>query len=79
MNIVILVGWVGNDPEIYHFENGGKIAKFSLATKEKYKNFIGEIEEKTIWHKIIAGGRLTDLCENYVRKGSLLSIQGKTH
>jgi len=71
MNKVILCGNVGRDPEVKSTENS-KIAKFSLATTEKYKG-----EEKTEWHNIIAWGSLAEIVAKYIRKGSKLLIDGK--
>ena len=80
MNKVILRGNVGQDPKITTFDNGGKVAQFSLATTERgYKTKDGkEIEEKTDWHNIIVRRtKLAEVCEQYVRKGTPLLIIGK--
>lgn len=80
MNKCILKGNVGQDPKITTFDNGGKVAQFSLATTERgYKTKDGkEIEEKTDWHNIIVRRtKLAEVCEQYVRKGTPLLIIGK--
>ena len=80
MNKVILRGNVGQDPKITTFDNGGKVAQFSLATTERgYKTKDGkEIEEKTDWHNIVVRRtKLTEVCEQYVRKGTPLLMIGK--
>ena len=78
MNKVILLGNLGKDPEIKTFDNGGKIAKFSLATTEKWKDkTTGETKEDTQWHNISVGGKLADVVQNYVKKGSSVLIEGK--
>jgi single-strand DNA-binding protein len=77
VNKVILIGHSGKDPEIRAFENGKKVASFSLATTEIYKDKNGERVEKTEWHNINFWGPLVDVIEKYVRKGSKLYIEGK--
>lgn len=80
MNKVILKGYVGQDPKITTFENGGKVAQFTLATTERgYKTQDGrDIPEVTTWHNIIVRrSGLAGVCEQYVKKGSPLLIFGK--
>lgn len=78
MNKVILLGNVGKDPEIKSFDNGGKIANFSLATTEKWKDkTTGEAKSDTQWHNITASGNVVKVIEQYVKKGSSLLIEGK--
>lgn len=75
MNKVILMGNVGMDPEIFE-SKGGNIAKFSLATSEKYKDKVsGELIEKTQWHRCVVFGRQADIIKQYVFKGSRLLIE----
>lgn len=75
-NTVQLIGHVGNDPEIVNLESGKKLAKFSIATNENYKNSKGEITD-TQWHNIVAWGKTAELIENYVPKGKEVGIEGK--
>jgi len=79
VNKVILVGNVGNDPEIRSFNNGGKVANFSLATSESWRDKqSGEKREKTEWHRIaIFNDGLVGVVERYVKKGAKLYIEGK--
>lgn len=80
MNKVILKGNCGRDPEITNFENGGKVAQFSLATTERgYKTRDGrDIPDHTDWHNIVVKkSGLAGVCEQYVRKGTPLLIVGK--
>ena len=79
VNKVILVGNVGNDPEIRSFNNGGKVANFSLATSENWRDKqSGERKEKTEWHRVaIFNDGLVGVVERYVKKGSKLYIEGK--
>lgn len=74
---LILVGNVGSDPEVRHFEGGNIVANFSLATSEKYKNKEGETVTETEWHKIVVWKGLAEIAEKYVKKGNLLYIEGK--
>ena len=78
VNKIFLVGNVGKDPEIRSFQNGGRVANFSLATSESWKTKSGEKKEKTEWHRIsVTSEPLVNLVEKYVRKGSRLFIAGK--
>lgn len=76
---MILVGRVGQDPDVIEFDNGGKLASFSLATSERaFKTRDGqEIPERTDWHNIRVGGGLVNVVEQYVKKGDHLLIDGK--
>jgi single-strand DNA-binding protein len=76
-NKVQLIGHVGNDPEILNLESGKKLAKFSIATNESYKNSKGEKITDTQWHNIVAWGKTAELIENYVPKGKEIGIEGK--
>ncbi|MFV9483329.1 MULTISPECIES: single-stranded DNA-binding protein [unclassified Christiangramia] len=76
-NTVQLIGHVGNEPEIVNLESGKKLAKFSVATNESYKNSKGEKITDTQWHNIVAWGKTAELVENYVPKGKEIGIEGK--
>jgi single-strand DNA-binding protein len=71
VNKIILVGRVGADPEIRATTGGSRVAKFSLATDRRGAN------AKTDWHRLVTFGKLTDVVEQYVRKGDLLYIEGR--
>lgn len=79
LNKVMLIGNVGQDPEIREFSNGNKVANFSLATSERWKDKnSGEKKEKTEWHRIsVFNEGLIKVIDQYVRKGSRLYIEGK--
>ena len=68
-NKVQLIGNLGNNPEIINLESGKKLAKFSIATNESYKNAMGEKVTDTQWHNIIAWNKTAEIIENYVSKG----------
>lgn len=79
-NKVQLIGNLGQDPELVTLENGSKLAKFSIATSESYKNAKGEKVEDTQWHNIVAWGKTAEIVENYLVKGKQVAIEGKlTH
>lgn len=79
-NKVQLIGNLGQDPEIVTMENGTKLAKFSLATTESYKNAKGEKVDDTQWHNIVAWGKTAEIVENYLLKGKQVAVEGKlTH
>ena len=76
VNRVILVGHHGKDPEIRSTPGGQSVAKFSLATSEKFTDKSGEKQERTEWHNIVAWGKLGEICGQYLRKGKLVFIEG---
>ena len=76
-NKVQLIGNLGNDPEIIALESGRKLAKFSLATNESYKDVNGEKQTKTDWHNIVAWGKTAEIIEKYVTKGKEVAVEGK--
>lgn len=78
VNKAILVGRLGKDPEVRHLESGVAVASFSIATSETYKDrTTGERREQTEWHNIVLWRGLADVAEKYLRKGSLVYIEGK--
>ncbi len=76
-NKVQLIGNLGNDPEMIILENGNKLAKFSIATNESYKNANGEKVTDTQWHNVVAWGKTAEIVENYLVKGKEVAIEGK--
>jgi len=76
-NKVQLIGNVGNAPEITNLESGKKVAKFSIATNESYKNAQGEKVQNTQWHNIVAWGKIAEIVEKYVGKGKEVALVGK--
>lgn len=76
-NKVQLIGNVGREPEIVNLESGKKLAKFSVATNESYKNGNGERITDTQWHNIVAWGKTAELVEKYVNKGKEVGVEGK--
>lgn len=76
-NRVQLIGNLGNDPEIVNMESGSKLAKFSIATNETYKNTKGEKVTDTQWHNVVAWGKTAEIIEKYLVKGTEVAIDGK--
>ena len=83
LNKVMLIGNVGRDPEVRYLEGnnpgaqGRKVATFTLATSERFRDRSGETRENTEWHNIVAWGQPADVCERFVRKGTQLYIEGR--
>lgn len=76
-NKVQLIGNLGNDPEIITLDSGKKLAKFSIATNEHYKNAKGEKVTETQWHNVVAWGKTAEIIESYVSKGKEVAVEGK--
>lgn len=76
-NKVQLIGNLGNTPEIITLNGGKKLAKFSMATNETYRNNNGEKITDTQWHNIVAWNKTAEIIENYLDKGSEIAIEGK--
>ena len=77
VNKVILVGNLGKDPEVRTLDNGAKVASFSLATSETYKDKQGNKQTETEWHNIVAWRGLAEVVEKYMRKGMTVYLEGK--
>lgn len=76
-NHVQLIGNVGQEPTITNLESGKKVARFSLATNEYYKNDKGEKTQTTDWHTVVACGKTAEIIEKYVGKGKEVGVTGK--
>jgi len=77
LNKVILIGNLGKDPEVRYSQAGAAIASFNVATTETWKKQDGTKEEQTEWHRIVAFGRLAEICGEYLSKGSKVYIEGR--
>jgi len=77
INKVILVGNLGQDPDVKYTPNGVPVAKFSLATNERFKDKRGEYQERTEWHNVVAWQRLAEIVGEYLSKGSKVYVEGK--
>jgi single-strand DNA-binding protein len=76
-NKVQLIGNLGNAPEVRNTETGKKLVRFSVATNEQYKNGKGERVTETQWHNLIAWGKVADIAEKFLAKGTEVAIEGK--
>lgn len=77
VNKVILVGNLGNDPEVRYMPNGNAVANLSLATSESWKDQQGQQQERTEWHRVTMYRRLAEIAGEYLKKGSQIYIEGK--
>jgi len=76
-NKVQLIGNLGSNPEVRNMESGKKMARFSVATNEVYKNAKGEKVTETQWHNVVAWGKIAEIIEKYVAKGAEVAVEGK--
>ncbi|WJG09681.1 single-stranded DNA-binding protein [Aliiglaciecola sp. LCG003] len=77
VNKVILVGNIGQDPEVRYMPNGNAVANLSLATSESWKDQSGQMQERTEWHRLTMYRRLAEIAGEYLRKGSQIYVEGK--
>lgn len=77
VNKVILVGRLGRDPETRYTGSGQAVANFTMATDESYKDRNGERQKRTEWHRITAWGKLAEICQQYLKKGTMVYIEGR--
>lgn len=77
LNKVILIGNLGADPRLRYTQNGNQVASFSVATSERWKGQDGKVQEQTEWHRIVAWGKLAEICNQYLHKGSRVYVEGK--
>ncbi|MCS7012711.1 MAG: single-stranded DNA-binding protein [Chloroherpetonaceae bacterium] len=76
LNKVMLIGHLGNDPEVRTTRDGTLVANFSVATNEYYKEN-GELKERTEWHRVVVFGKLAETCRQYLKKGKQVYIEGR--
>ena len=77
INKVILIGNIGAKPEIRKTQNGDKVASFTIATSENWKDQQGQQQTRTEWHRVVIFGKLTQIVESYLDKGSKIYIEGQ--
>ena len=77
VNKVILVGRLGRDPETRYTGSGQPVCNFTLATDETFKDRAGERQKRTEWHRIVVWRKLAEICQQYLKKGSLVYLEGK--
>lgn len=76
LNKAMIIGRLGADPEVRYTQSNTAVATLSVATTERYKDRNGEQKESTEWHRIVAWGRLAEICQEYLKKGSLAYFEG---
>ena len=76
-NKVQLIGNIGNEPKVTNLESGNKVARFSMATNEYYRNAQGEKVQSTQWHYVVAWDKKADIIEQYTHKGKEIAVGGK--
>lgn len=77
VNKVLLIGRLGKDPEVRYTTTGGSVATFSVATNENWTDKNGQKQERTEWHRIVAWGKLGEICGQYLSKGREAFIEGR--
>ena len=76
LNKAMIIGRLGKDPEVRYTQSNTAVATLSVATTERFKDRNGELQERTEWHRIVAWGRLAEICQEYLKKGSLAYFEG---
>lgn len=76
LNKAMIIGRLGQDPDVRYTQSNTAVANMSIATSERYKDNMGEWKENTEWHRVVAWGRLAEICQEYLKKGSQVYIEG---
>lgn len=76
LNKAMLIGRLGADPEVRYTQSNTAVATLNVATNERFKDSNGEWQERTEWHRVVAWGRLAEIVQQYVKKGSQVYIEG---
>jgi single-strand DNA-binding protein len=77
LNKVMLIGNLGKDPDLSYTASGVAVAKFSIATNERWKDQEGNFQERTEWHNIVVWRKLAEICGQYLKKGSKVYVEGR--
>jgi len=77
LNKVMLIGHLGNDPELRTTASGQSVVNFTIATNENFKDSSGNLQEKTEWHRLVAWGKLAEICHQYLKKGRQVYVEGR--
>lgn len=77
LNKAILIGNLGNDPEVRYTQEGSPVTTINIATTENWKNKSGERQEQTEWHRVVFFGKLAEIADEFLHKGSKVYIEGK--
>jgi single-strand DNA-binding protein len=76
LNKAMIIGRLGADPEVRYTQSNTAVANMSVATTERFKDRNGELQERTEWHRVVAWGRTAEVCQQYLKKGSLVYFEG---
>lgn len=76
LNKAMIIGRLGADPEVRYTQNNTAVANMNVATSERYRDKNGEQQENTEWHRVVAWGRTAEICQEYLKKGSLVYFEG---
>lgn len=76
LNKVMIIGRLGQDPDVRYTQNNTAVANLSVATSDRFKDNSGEWQERTEWHRVVAWSRLAEICQEYLKKGSLVYFEG---
>lgn len=76
LNKAMIIGRLGQDPDVRYTQSNTAVANMSIATSERYKDKQGEWKERTEWHRVVAWGRTAEICQEYLSKGSQVYIEG---
>ncbi|MGD8747358.1 MAG: single-stranded DNA-binding protein [Balneolaceae bacterium] len=76
LNKAMIIGRLGQDPDVRYTQSNTAVANLSIATSERYKDNMGEWKENTEWHRVVAWGRLAEICQEYLKKGSQVYVEG---
>ncbi len=77
LNKAMLIGHLGNDPEMRVTASGQSVVNFTLATNESFRDSTGNMQERTEWHRIVAWGKLAEICNQYLKKGRQVYVEGR--
>ena len=77
LNKAMLIGHLGNDPEMRVTASGQSVVNFTLATNESFRDSGGNMQERTEWHRIVAWGKLAEICNQYLKKGRQVYVEGR--
>ncbi|MFO7798719.1 single-stranded DNA-binding protein [Rhodohalobacter sp.] len=77
LNKVMIIGRLGADPDVRYTQSNAAVANMSVATTDRYKDRNGELQENTEWHRVVVWNRLAEICQEYLKKGSLVYFEGK--
>jgi len=76
LNKAMIIGRLGQDPEVRYTQSNTAVATLNVATNERFKDRNGEFQERTEWHRVVAWGRTAEICQEYLKKGSQVYIEG---